>query len=81
MRDITGKDDCNRPTTNPALCTLSRALTVPPLLSSFAPDEFGDLTKAAVKKFTGKEEYQFGDITKTIGQALFGNKKVPPKDK
>jgi hypothetical protein len=39
--------------------------------------EFGDITKKAVAKFTGKEvgEYQFGDLTKSIGQALFGNKK------
>jgi hypothetical protein len=30
--------------------------------------EFGDLTKDAVHKFTGKSLYQFGDITKTILQ-------------
>ena len=37
------------------------------------------LTKSAVKAFTGKDEYEFGDVTKKIGQVLFGNKK--PKTK
>ena len=42
-------------------------------------DEFGDLTKSAVKAFTGKDEYKFGDITKTLGQKFFGNKDVKKK--
>ena len=48
-----------------------------------APDEFGDLTKKAVSAFTGKEvgEYKFGDISRTIGQKLFGNKQTKKKDK
>ena len=56
-----------RPHTTHVRCALASA------------DQFGDLTKKAVSNFTGKEEYQFGDITKTIGQALFGNKPKKPK--
>ena len=33
--------------------------------------KFGDITKAAVSKFTGKDEYEFGDISKK----LFGDMK------
>ena len=34
--------------------------------------QFGDLTKSAVKSFTGKESYEFGDVTRTIGKKIFG---------
>ena len=44
--------------------------SLPPL------QEFGDLTKSAVKAFTGKDTYEFGDVTKKVGQMLFGNKQV-----
>ena len=44
------------------------------------PQEFGDLTKSAVKAFTGKDTYEFGDVTKKVGQMLFGNKQVKKKD-
>ena len=48
---------------------------------AFSPlQEFGDLTKSAVKAFTGKDTYEFGDVTKKVGQMLFGNKQVK-KDK
>ena len=38
------------------------------------------MTRKAVSSFTGKDEYKFGDITKELGQRLFGNKRVN-KDK
>jgi hypothetical protein len=39
--------------------------------------EFGDLTKKALANFTGKGEgeYKFGDISKTIGDKLWGARK------
>ena len=44
-----------------------------------ASDEFGDLTKGAIKGFegamrdaTGNDEYQFGDVTKNLAKGLFG---------
>lgn len=37
--------------------------------------EFGDLTKAAVSKFTGKSDYAFGDVTKAAIGKLFGPRK------
>lgn len=39
--------------------------------------EFGDLSKKAISKITGKAEgdYQFGDISKAIGNKLFGPRK------
>ena len=36
--------------------------------------KFGDITKAAVSKFTGKDEYEFGDISKKLFNNLFGKK-------
>ena len=37
--------------------------------------EFGDLTKNAMKNFTGKDEYEFGDVTKKLMGDLFGKRK------
>lgn len=36
----------------------------------------GQLSKQAVSQITGKEDYEFGDITKSIGKKLFGGKGI-----
>jgi hypothetical protein len=37
--------------------------------------EFGDVTKKALKNFTGKDEYEFGDVTKKVFDNVFGPRK------
>ena len=37
--------------------------------------QFGDITKTALAKFTGKEEYKFGDVSKKIFGDVFGKRK------
>ena len=36
--------------------------------------------KAKVSGFTGKDEYEFGDISRKLGQMMFGNKDVKKKN-
>ncbi len=35
----------------------------------------GDITKKALTGFTGKDEYEFGDVTKKLMGDLFGKRK------
>ena len=46
----------------------------PPRPASFAARaaQFGDFSKSALKSVTGKEQYKFGDITKSIFRRVAG---------
>lgn len=37
--------------------------------------QFGDITKQAMKNFTGNDDYQFGDVTKKLMGNIFGGKR------
>jgi HAMP domain-containing protein len=43
--------------------------------------KFGDISKKLATKITGKEAYQFGDVTRTLMGNMFGNKKDKKDDK
>lgn len=37
--------------------------------------EFGDITRKALRNFTGKDKYEFGDVTKKVLSDIFGPRK------